>query len=296
MSAFDLPPLGALRAFEATARLASFKGAAAELFVTSTAISHQVRQLETHLGVRLLDRGPRRVALTPEGRILHEAATTGFAEIGRAVGRLRRAPPETILTLSATPAFLGQWLVPRLADLQARLPDLELRLQGSGQVAELRPGGVELAIRYGRGPFPDVATTPLCEDVFAPVCSPNLGLRTVEDLTRARLIHIDGWVVPRPAPDWRRWCDEARVTGLNIDGGVRFTDSLHAIQAAVAGQGVAIVSLVIAADALRTGALVTPFATTLPGEAYHFACTPALSDRPHVAALRQWFIEALRPG
>ncbi|MET3667811.1 LysR substrate-binding domain-containing protein [Caulobacter sp. 1776] len=293
MPAFDLPPLGALRAFEAAARLASFKRAAAELLVTPTAISHQVRQLEARLGVRLLDRSPRRVALTAEGQILYEAAASGFAEIDRAVARLRHPRANPVLTLSATPAFLSQWLVPRLPDLQARLPELELRLQASNQIVELRPGGVDLAIRYGKGPFAGVDATPLRQDVFAPVCSPNLKLTRVEDLERARLIHIDGWVTPRPAPDWRRWCEQAGVTGLDIEGGLRFTDSQHAVQAAVAGQGVAIVSLVIAADALASGLLAAPFAETLPGETYAFACPPALSDRPHVAALRDWFVQAL---
>jgi len=293
MAHFDLPPLGALRAFEAAARLASFKRAAAELLVTPTAISHQVRQLEDHLGVRLLDRSPRRVALTAQGLILHEAAALGFAEIDRAVGRLRRSSAQAILTLSATPAFLSQWLVPRLADLQARFPTLELRLQASDQLAELRPGGVDLAIRYGKGPFLGVATTALRQDAFAPVCSPSLDLRTTQDLARARLIHIDGRIAPRPAPDWRRWCDQAGVCGLDTDGGLRFTDSLHAVQAAVAGQGVAIVSLVIAADALASGLLVAPFGVTLPGETYHFACSPALSDRPDVAALRAWFVQSM---
>ncbi|WP_165191689.1 LysR substrate-binding domain-containing protein [Caulobacter soli] len=295
MASFDLPPLGALRAFEAAARLASFKRAAAELLVTPTAISHQVRQLEEHLGGRLLDRSPRRVALTLQGQILYEAAASSFAEIDRAVGRLRRSNAGAILTLSATPAFLSQWLVPRLTELQTRFPKLELRLQASDQIVELRPGGVDLAIRYGKGPFPGAATTALCQDAFAPVCSPSLRLRTVEDLTRARLIHIDGRVAPRPSPDWRRWCDQVGVLDLDTETGLRFTDSLYAVQATVAGQGVAIVSLVIAADALANGLLVAPFSQTLSGETYSFACAPALSERPDVVALRDWFVEAMTP-
>jgi LysR family glycine cleavage system transcriptional activator len=293
MGVFDLPPLGALRAFEAAARLASFKQAAAELLVTPTAISHQVRQLESHLGVRLLDRNPRHVSLTPEGRILHEATASSFSEIDHAVSRLRRPRTDPILTLSATPAFLSLWLVPRLADLQDRFPELELRLQASDQIADLRAGGVDLAIRYGKGPFPGAMTTALRRDAFAPVCSPSLNLTTIEDLRRVRLIHIDGRIAPRPSPDWRRWCDQAGISGLDTDGGLRFTDSLHAVQAAVAGQGVAIVSLVIAADALANGLLVAPFNEVLPGETYHFACAPALGERPDVVTLRDWFVQAL---
>lgn len=293
MAARDLPPLGALRAFEAVARLSSFKRAAAELLVTPTAISHQVRQLEAHLGARLLDRSPRQVRLTPEGQILHDAATSGFTEIALAVGHVRRRGAPPILTLSATPAFLSQWLVPRLADLRHRFPKLELRLQASDQVADLRPGGVDLAIRYGKGPFLGAVTNALCQDRFAPVCSPRLGLTKPEDLASARLIHIDGLVTPKPAPDWRRWGEKANLRGLDLDGGIRFTDSLHAVQAAIAGQGVAIVSLVIAADALAQGLLIAPFKETLAGETYHFACAPALAERADVAALRDWFGQAL---
>ena len=293
MAGFDLPPLGALRAFEAVARLASFKAAAAELFVTPTAISHQIRQLEAHLGVRVLQRSPHAVALTAEGKVLYDAAASSFTEIGRAAAHLRRGRAKPILTLSATPAFLSQWLVPRLADLRQVLPDLEMRLQASDQVVPLRPGDVEVAIRYGKGPFTGAEAVALRRDAFAPVCSPRLGLAGPEDLVRAELIHIDGRVAPRPPPDWPGWCAQAGITGVNTGAGVRFTDSLHAVQAAVAGQGVAIVSLILAADALASGLLVRPFAAVLPGETYHFACAPGLADRADVAALRDWFRRAL---
>ena len=287
----DLPPLTALRAFEACARRASFKAAAAELFVTPTAISHQIRQLEAWLGVRVLDRTPRAVTLTTDGQGLYDATAAAFAGIADATARLRAR--QGTLTLSSTTAFLSHWLVPRLAELRRRFPDLDLRLQAADAAVELRAGGVELAIRYGPGLFPGVEAIALATDVFAPVCSPALGIGAPDDLRRAALIHVDGRVRPQPPPDWPRWCAAAGIDGLDTRSGLRFTDSMLAVQAAIAGQGVVIVSRLLAADALAAGLLVQPFAQVLPGDTYHFACAPGLAARPDVVALRDWFRHAL---
>lgn len=293
MTRYILPPLSPLRAFEAAARRASFKAAAAELFVTPTAISHQIRQLETWLGVRVLDRTPRAVTLTPEGLLLYRATVLGFGEIGRVAAQLRDGLSAKALTLSTTTAFLSHWLVPRLDALRGLLPDLDLRLHASQAVVDLAPGGVEVAIRYGAGLFAGVESTWLKDDLFAPVCSPLLKMRGPADLRRAALIHVDGRTAQQPAPGWRAWCERAGIAGVDTDAGVRFNDSQHAVQAAVAGGGIALVSLVLVADALASGLLVQPFAVTLPGAAYHFACAPGLGERPDVVALRGWFQQAL---
>lgn len=285
----ELPPLTALRAFEAAARRASFKAAAAELLVTPTAISHQLRQLEDWLGVRVLDRSPRAVSLTTAGAELYDAVAAGLSDIARAAARLRHRPAFRALTVSATSGFLSQWLVPRLAELQRLLPAVDLRLHASDAVVPLRAGLVDVAIRYGAGPYPGVAAIPLRADGFAPVCSPRLGLTRPTELRRAPLLHVDGRRVPRPAPTWARWCAAARLARVDTDAGLRFSDSLHAVHAAIAGQGIALISLVLVADALAAGLLVQPFGPILPGATYHFACAPDLADRADVAALRAWF-------
>ncbi len=292
MKPYNLPPLGSLRAFEAASRRASFKAAAAELFVTPTAISHQIRQLETWLGMRVLVRSPRAVTLTPQGRVLLEAASSAFGEISQAVGRLRQAQP--VLTLSATTGFLSHWLVPRLEGVRRLLPDIDLRLHASNSVVDLRPGAVDVAIRYGKGPSEGVEAMPLVTDTFAPVCSPRLNVRELNDLRRVPLIHIEGRTAPQPTPDWPLWCKQADLSHVNTDVGLRFTDSLHAVQAAIAGQGIAIISVVLAADALDSGLLVRPFTRTLPGETYYFANASSLSSRDDVVALRNWFRQRLR--
>ena len=290
----DLPPLGALRAFEAAARRASFKAAADELFVTPTAISHQIRQLEEHLGVAVLLRSPRAVSLTAEGKLLFDAVASGLADIRRAVAQLRLGTAPAILTLSATTAFLSHWLVPRLPQILKLLPDLDLRFHACDAPVELKPGAIDIAIRYGKGPFPGTDATVLKADAFAPVCNPRLKIRRLADLRQADLIHIDGRTRPRPVPNWKRWCDAAGATGVDTGAGLRFTDGMLAVQAAMAGQGVVIVSLVLVADALASRLLVQPFDVTLPGDMYHFVSAPDLGERNDVAALRDWFVRNLR--
>jgi LysR family transcriptional regulator, glycine cleavage system transcriptional activator len=289
---FRLPPLAALRAFEAVARRASFKQAAGELSVTPTAISHQIRQLEKYLGKRVLDRSPRSVSLTTEGAALYEVTRSGFAAIAEVAARIRQDGGATQITLSSTAAFLGHWLSSRIEALRRELPAIDLRLHASDAVVVLRPGGIEVAIRYGKGPFANAVA--LCDDAFAPVCSPMLGIQTLADLRRAALIHIDGRRRPQLSPDWRRWCEKAKARQVDTNAGQHFPDSLLAVQAAIAGQGVAIVSRVLASNALRAGLLVAPFSIARPGEAYHFVCADGLEHRADISNLRAWFVQALR--
>lgn len=291
MARSSLPPLPALRAFEAVARRASFKQAADELSVTPTAISHQIRQLETYLGRRVFDRTPRSVTLTAEGAALYGVTRSGFAAIAEVVARVREGTGATRITLSSTAAFLGHWLPSRLEVLRRELPAIDLRLHASDAVVELKPGGIDAAIRYGKGPFANAVT--LCNDAFAPVCSPTLGIKTLADLRRATLIHVDGRRRPQPLPDWRRWCQKAEARDIDTNAGQHFPDSLLAAQAALAGQGVAIVSLVLVSHALRAGLLVAPFPVFLPGDTYHFVRAEGLEERADIASLRNWFAREL---
>jgi LysR family glycine cleavage system transcriptional activator len=182
--------------------------------------------------------------------------------------------------------------VSRLDRLRRDLPTVDLRLHTSDAVVDLRPGGVEAAIRYGKGPF--VNSAPLCSDVFAPVCSPRLQITALADLREATLLHVDGRLRPQPLPDWRNWCAKAGAAGIDTEAGQHFPDSLLAVQAAIAGQGVAIVSLVLARDAISAGLLVSPFPTVLAGEIYHFAWAEGLQERTDLTSLRSWFARELK--
>lgn len=284
------PPLSSLRAFEAVVRRASFKAAAGELSVTPSAISHQIRQLEAHVGVRLVDRPPGSVGPTTAGTLLHEATSSGFDLIRQAIGRIRTPPETKALTLTSTAAFLSHWLVPRLASLQSALPEVVLRFHASNLVEDLRPGGIDVAIRYGRGPFAGSESRKLFDDAFIPVCSPALGLSHAQDLRYATLIHVEGRNRPDPAPTWERWCAMAGLPDIDARAGPRLPDSMSAVQAAIAGQGVVIVSRLLAGDAIAAGLLMQPFAHAIPGDAYHFVTATDVAQDENIAALRNWFV------
>lgn len=292
-----LPPLGALRAFEAAARLESFKRAAAELAVTPTAISHQIRQLEAGLGFALFERQTRRVVLTAEGRDLFPALRGALDAMAEAVEAVRRRSARRVATLSATVAFTAKLLVPRVARFRALNPGWDLRLHASDDPADLDGGTADAAIRYGLGHYRGLVAEPLLSDSFAPLCSPHLGLARPEGLAQVPLIHFEwGPIATRlNVPTWRAWAEAANRRDLDAEGGITFNDESSAMQAAVAGQGVALLSLALAAGELASGALVRPFGPELPGLRYHFVHPAGAGQRPAVAVLRRWVMIELAP-
>ncbi len=281
-------PLSALRAFEAAARLGSFKAASEELGVTPTAVSHQIRALEAQAGLALFDRQVRKVSLTEAGTQLYPVLRDGFDAFAATLARLTQQRTRAQVSISATNAFTVKWLVPRLADFRHRHPGIDLQLQASDDAVDLRSTAVDMAVRYGRGPYPGLVTEPLFTDRFAPVANPRLGVVSQEDLARVPLIRFD-WRRPHSEnPTWERWFMVAQWRRPQQAGELRFSDEGHAIQAAVAGQGIALVSLALIADELEAGYLVQPFAPAIEGHTYHLAMH---ADRPPsapVQAVAQW--------
>jgi LysR family glycine cleavage system transcriptional activator len=292
-----LPPLGALRAFEAAARHLSFKAAANELAVTPTAISHQLRVLEDSIGQRLFERKIRKVTLTPAGDVLYPVLRDGLGSFAQAIARLRAGPQRRRLTLSATPAFVAKWLVPRLGDWQARHPGIDLHLHASEAPVDLAGietgGSADAAIRYGGGNWPELHSEKLLPSLFAPVASPRLKLRKPADLQTHTLLHFDWRHRRRDTPTWKRWAAEAGIA-LDVSGGLRFSDESHAIQAAIAGQGVALLGLPLVAAELASGALVRPFGPILQGDSYHLVTAPDRAQQPEIVALQNWLRAAAR--
>ena len=290
-----LPPLGALRAFEAAARHQSFKQAAAELGVTPTAVSHRIRQLEADLGLALFERQTRKVVLTSEGKTLYPSLNHSFDAIAEAVAQLKRPPKRRVATLSATVAFTAKLLVPRAGAFRARHPGWDLRLHASDEAVDLHGGEADAAIRYGRGRYPGLTTLPLFTDSFAPVCSPHLPLRRPRDLVGAMLIHFE-WgpaATKFSVPTWAAWNRNAGISRLDVDAGVTFNDESSAIQATIAGQGVALLSLALVAAELASGALIQPFGPVLQGWRYDFAFPAGAENRPAIAVLRSWVLAEL---
>jgi LysR family transcriptional regulator, glycine cleavage system transcriptional activator len=290
-----LPPLGALRAFEAAARQESFKLAAAELGVTPTAISHQVRQLESGLGVALFERRTRKVVLTAEGRTLYPALRQSLDAIAAAVEAVGRRPVRRVATLSATVAFTARVLVPRAAMFRALHPGWDLRLHASDDPVDLISGEADAAIRYGMGRYAGLAVQPLLADVFVPVCSPHVGVHRPEDLSHATLIHFE-WTAKVSVPSWRGWAERAGISGFDPDSGISFNDENSAILAALAGQGVALLSTALVAPELASGALVQPFGPALDGFRYDLVYPIGAEARPAVTVLRDWVTAEVGPG
>lgn len=289
-----LPPLNALRAFEAAARHLSFTRAAGELHVTQAAISHQVKALEEHLGRKLFRRLNRALLLTDDGQAYLPSVSRAFTLLNEATSNLLTKQAPGPLTVSALPSFAARWLVPRLGRFHKIRPDIDLRIDPSAQLTDFTDGDVNVCIRYGRGKYPGLrADWLMTEDIF-PVCSPALldgphPITDPQDLEHQVLLHDDGH------GDWRTWLLAAGVNLANPMRGPIFTDSSMLIQAAMAGQGVALARGVLAADELAAGRLVRPFTLSLPTEYAYYLVYPAESaEQPKVAAFRNWIISEAR--
>ena len=274
-----LPPLRALHAFEAAARHYSFAAAAQELGVTPTAISHQIRQLEEACGVKLFQRRPRPLLLTSAGARLYPALRNGFDALAAAVASLVEEDEQAPLRVTSPSAFASKWLVPQLPQWREQNPTLALEIIGTDDVLDLRAGAADLAIRYARTPPSDLVAREMFRDVHVPVCSPALlqrhgPINGAADLLRLPLIHYD-WINRDPqAPNWRQWLALARSIDpgcetFEIAGGLSFREELHAIDAVVGGQGVAICSDVVVGNELRNGLLVKAHPLTLPGYGFY---------------------------
>ncbi|MFC5473366.1 LysR substrate-binding domain-containing protein [Paraherbaspirillum soli] len=286
-----LPPLLALRAFEATARHMSVKHAAAELSVTATAVSHQLRQLEEALQAKLFERLPRRLVLTAQGHILYPALREGFDAFEQGVARIRAGQLRQVVTLSVTLVLAARWLVPHVASFRAACPGLDLRIHASDEAVDLAAREADLAIRYGAGKWPGLAAEHLMQENFAPVCSPALKLKDAADLPRHPLIHFAWQKSFRNPATWQRWAKQAQLPALeklDAAAGLFFSDGSHAIQATLAGQGVAMMGLALIDAELRSGALVQPFGPVLDAGSYYVVCDEARQHEPQLQLVRQW--------
>ena len=283
-----LPSLSALRAFEAAARHGSFKQAADELAVSPTAISHQIRSLEQYTGVALFARQVRKVVLTDAGAELYPVLRDGFNAFETALQRLEKPQARRRVVISATNAFMARWLAPRVAHFRRTYPDIDLELHASDQAVDLGSDAADIAIRYGRGPYPGMHAEPLFADRFAPVSSPQLGALTLADLDRISLIDFK-WSHDHPLnPTWKNWFAQAGLPWKARHGELLFSDEGHAIQAALAGQGIALLSLELVAEDLAAGRLVQPFGPVMPGHTYHLVRSAGRRHAPHVDSALEW--------
>src|SRR5471030_839474 len=235
MKSSRLPPLGALRAFHAVAGCLSFKRAALQLNVSATAISHQIRLIESMLECRVFERNAQGVTLTEAGLLLYTGTQSAFTALEDSVLKIDHLRQLPALTITTTSNFLTNWLVPRLADFKTTFPQIDLRLHTGIERVDLTLHTVDVAIRYREIPDAHLHSTLLYEDRFIAVASPSLKLKTVNDLNNATLFHIENRNVPADSPDWKHWQRCFGPQTLELSKGLHFSDETHAVQAAVAG-------------------------------------------------------------
>ncbi|MBL8658896.1 MAG: transcriptional regulator GcvA [Rhodospirillales bacterium] len=287
-----LPPLNALRAFEAAARHLSFTRAAEELNVTQAAISHQVKALEEQLGLPLFRRLNRALVLTDEAQALFPVVRRALDDLAEALERLYSRNAAGALTVSVLPSFAVKWLVPRMSLFQDQHPGIDLRITAADRLVDFVRDSVDVAVRFGAGDWPGLRADFVVAEHVTPVCAPALAarLRVPDDLASMTLLHEEMAPIPR-FPVWETWLRAAGAKGVNHDKGPRFSHTHIMLQAAIDGHGVALAQMLFAADDIAEGRLVAPFALKLPtGYAYYVVCLAAAADRPKIRAFREWVI------
>jgi LysR family glycine cleavage system transcriptional activator len=291
-----LPPLTALRAFEAAARRMSFAKAAEDLAVTPAALSYQIKQLEEHLGVQLFRRMNRAVDLTEAGRILRPGVSEGFDALRAAVRALDALREPAGLVVTAGPAFTAKWLAPRIFHFIERHPDIEVRIVASLKVMDFEDDAVDAAIRFALRVEPGQFAELLIRDRMTALCAPSLAatLSAPADLLQARLIRDDSMAALGWSPEWADWFAAAGVEGATARKALRFSNADQALAAAAEGGGVALARVSLADQELRQGRLVAPFDVAIDPEAhFHFVCPAGAEDRPAMQAFRNWLREEL---
>jgi LysR family glycine cleavage system transcriptional activator len=293
-----LPPLASLRAFEAAARHLSFRQAAAELGVTPTAISHQIKLLEETCGQPLFRRRPQPLRLTEVGQELFPVLRDGLDAFAIAFASASNRSERRPLRVTTPNAFASRWLIPRLPQWRAVHPDIPLQVIGSDAIMDLRAGEADVAIRYARrmpGEFP---AEELFRDAFFPMCSPALlkrgePIRSAADLLQYPLIHFD-WLKPESeTPTWYRWWTVARSVDPTLPPAadlwdLGFREELHAVEAVIAGQGIAICSDVVLGRELEDGSLVKAHDMSLPGYGFYLVHLPKHPQQPLISAFSAW--------
>ena len=308
-----LPPLNALRAFEAAARLLSFKKAAKELHVTPGAVSNQIKLLEDHLGIALFRRLTRALELTPEAQAMLPKVREGLENLAAAVERVRARQESYALTVIAPPNFAARWLVPRLGRFTQSHANLELHVASRLAMIDGRENGhvappndapedaPVVMVRFGEGRYPGAHVDQLFRAVYVPVCSPKLlkgehPLKKPADLRFHTLLHDETVVEEGVRPDWHDWLEAVGVEGVDAARGPSFSNASLAVEAAIEGMGVALTMKPLVRSEIQAKRLVVPFDIPAPAAFSYYLVTPETAARtPAVAAFREWILGEVAP-
>ena len=288
-----LPSLDLIKGFEAAARHLSFTRAAAELFVTQSAVSRQVKALEDHLGVALFERRHRALSLTEAGQELYRVASGVLQQLADTATRIRERGGGRVLTVTTTVGFASLWLIPRLADFRDRHPDIDIRIAANTRLLDLERERIELAIRYCPPRLAPPGSQHLFGEAVLPVCSPALLARTplaaAEDLRRHVLLHYERPDGAAPWLTWTVWLEAMQVEKFKPAGALHFSQYDQVIQAAVDGQGVALGTSPLVRRLLGEGRLVAPLARKAQSSrAYFLVAAASAAARPEVQAFAAW--------
>jgi LysR family glycine cleavage system transcriptional activator len=288
-----LPPLNALRAFEAAARHLNFSRAADELSVTPGAVSQQIQNLEDYVGVALFKRTPKGLLLTDPAQIALPALREAFDRLADAASMLTAAVDGRRLTVSVAPSFAAKWLVPRLGLFEALHPQVDVWVSAGMELVDFNSGEVDLAIRYGTGRYPGLEVIRLMQETVVPVIAPELlerqPLHELTDLAEHVLLHDGSPDADDSCPDWTMWLTARGVKGVDGSRGPRFNQSSLVIEAAVGGRGVALAKRALAQADLDAGRLVSPFDIATAVDFAYYAVYPKAKGRlPQVKAFVSW--------
>ncbi|MBA3811278.1 MAG: transcriptional regulator GcvA [Caulobacteraceae bacterium] len=288
-----LPPLNALRAFEAAARHLNFSRAADELSVTPGAVSQQIQNLEDYVGASLFKRTPRGLLLTDAAQTALPALREAFDRLAEAASLLTAAVDGRRLTLTAAPSFAAKWLVPRLGRFEEAHPQVDVWLSAGMDLVDFGAGEVDLAIRYGAGPYAGLESLRLMSETVTPVMSPELmatnPVNEPRDLARHILLHDGSPDADESCPDWLMWLAARGVKGVDGNRGPRFNQSSLVIEAAVGGRGVALAKRTLAQDDLDAGRLVVPVPISTSVDFAYYVVHPKAKGRlPQVKAFVAW--------
>ena len=292
----NLPSLDLLRGFEAAARNLSFTKAAAELFVTQSAVSRQVKTIEDHLGVALFTRSHRALRLTESGHDLYRATAQALRQLSDTANRIKQRGAGRALTVTATIGFASLWLIPRLTNFRSQHPDIDIRISANNTMLDLAREGIEVAIRYCMPKAAPEGAIKLFGEVVLPVCSPNLVTRKAplakpEDLRHHVLLHYEMQDGFAPWLSWTVWLETMQLQGLKPAGSLRFSQYDQTIRAAIDGQGVALGTSPLVRQPIRQGKLIAPLDKKFESSrAYFLAIAPDAAERPEVKEFTGWLL------
>lgn len=296
---YRLPPLNALRAFEATSRLKSAKEASAELHVTPAAISHQIKLLETYLGFPLFQRLNRQLLLTEMGQQYSHTLHDIFKKLAQETQKLTQKMGEQLI-VSVEPAFAIYWLIPRLDKFKKQFPYIELRISSTYELIDFRKNNIDIGIRWGYGKYPTLNSTLLFRNELYPVCSPLLlkkhPIKKINDLRNHTLLHETGAITQPDYPDWSTWTKKFNASKVNPESGIYFETGYLVIQAAIEGQGIALERAALVAPSIRSEKLVKLFNASIHEmlTGYYLIFPENRISDKKIQSFKQWILSEIK--